>query len=84
MDDQELARTLTAIFDRLESLADQSEKAAMTISAIRGALVKASPAFKEEYDRLYSSFAALAANRSADAALQEMRQQLSQSSHPTP
>ena len=85
MDDQELARILTTIFDRLESLAAQNEEAAITISAIRGALMNTSSgslAFHKEYEKLYANFADVAKNRSADAAVEEIRQQLSHLSRP--
>jgi hypothetical protein len=79
---EERARVLTLICDRLESLADQNEDAAMTISAIREALKKTNPAFQAEYDKLYSNFRALAANRRAGVELQEIRRLIAQLSRP--
>lgn len=77
----ELTAILTVICDRLEALADQNEEAAVTISAIRETLKK-DPGLQAEYERLSSKFRGLATSRTADVALQGIRQQLSQWSRP--
>ena len=83
MDEQELERILTLIFDRLESLADQNEDTARRISAIRGA-AKLTPGFEARYDKLYSEFLGLAANKTADSEVQEIRKLLVQALRPKP
>jgi hypothetical protein len=75
--DNEVAKVLAVIVDRLESLASQNEDTARVISAIRGA-AKLNSGFEEQYDKLYSGYLGLAANRTADVGLQEIRQMLSQ------